>query len=144
MDKLVSAYFFQRARMQREGYSFRLKNTIRKNLLKRPDFYPDPNDEPISGFKKWLSQGAFWDDKKAFMLNGEFALDDFIRFEHLKTDLKRVCEKLDIPFSPEELKHLKGKKRPSGFSTYDFFDEPTKKLVRKRYHFEIQFFGYQV
>lgn len=142
LDKLVSAYFFQRKRIEKSTWNFRAKNSFRKNVLNKTDFYPDVSKEPIKGFRDWLGSGAFWDDKPVFLIDGKFALDDFIRFENLEEDLGRICEKLNLPYEPERLRHLKSNRRDTDFATRDFFSDELIKRVGELYRFELDFFGY--
>ena len=144
LDKLVSAYFFQRKKMLEADWKFKMRNTLRKHLLKRPDFYPNSSGDQILSFRNWLKAGAFWDDKPAFMIDGEFALNGFIRFEHMEEDLEEICKKLRLPFEHGRLKHLKGNRRDTHFETREFFNEGLIKRVRELYAFELDFFGYEI
>lgn len=82
-------------------------------------------------------------DQNKYLINGDFCLDDVIRYESLESDIERICQHLHLPF---ELPYLptfkKGFRRPEATASA-LFTELSRQEVEKRFAFEIQFFGYE-
>lgn len=65
-------------------------------------------------------------------------IDFIMRFEHLDSDFKTVCERLDIPYTPLPTRNRSSREH---YSTY--YDQELKALVQARFHEEIAFGGYR-
>lgn len=69
--------------------------------------------------------------------NGEILLSDYMRFETLNGDYRRIAETLDL--SVKELPHLNKSRRGS---VADHYDAESIDLVRRLYRDDIEHFGY--
>jgi sulfotransferase famil protein len=108
----------------------------------------DPN-ESFATIKDRFGQfvvrnfGGF-NDRSIFMIDGHLAVDEFIRYEHLATDLEKVCKRLNIDFRPEFLGTYKSgfRKHQEHFS--DYYNPATKRLVEIEFSWEINRFNYSL
>lgn len=80
--------------------------------------------------------------ERFFHYNNEFVLDDVIRHEQLWTDFEKVAIKLNITDYPHH--HIDhDTKRPSKVSYRDYYTDETIAIVKQKYKWDIEFFGYQ-
>jgi len=75
-----------------------------------------------------------WKSKKPL----DADIDFLMRFEHLESDFKIVCEKLDIPFSPLPKRNASERKH---YSVY--YDDELIEMVGQKFHEEIQYGLYE-
>ncbi|MEM7452746.1 MAG: sulfotransferase family 2 domain-containing protein [Planctomycetota bacterium] len=82
-------------------------------------------------------------DRNTYVIDGEFCLDDVIRYEALEDGIAKICERLSLPFEPEYLpKFKKGKRREC--ATADLLYTPqSRSCVEESFEFEIKRFGYE-
>lgn len=118
-DRLVSYYHY---------YSKRIKNFrifIMKYLL--------------NGDK--LSSRNFWYDQSYWLTNESGKIDvDFIgRFENLEDDFKKICEMIEIPYTP--LPWLKKSKGRSHYTKY--YDSKLIKIVKDKCRKDLELFNYR-
>jgi hypothetical protein len=108
------------------------------------------SNEPFSKIKRRFTDfvlqgsGAF-NDRTIFMIDGHSVIDEFIRYEHLTTDVEKVCKALGIEISVKLLGNYKSgrhRKRQEHFSEY--YDPSTKGLVEREFAWEINRFGYSL
>ena len=76
-------------------------------------------------------------------INGEYKIDFYIRFENLKEDIKRVCEKLNIDFNPNDLPEYKKNIRPNKHYREFYNNESTKKIVYMKHQEEFEKYNYK-
>lgn len=115
-DRVVSLYFFQR----RTSYH-------------KPDF------------KSWLcSQNSSvlyplsrWSD-----IDSDCIIDDFIQYENLEEDTRRILNKVGIIGANFAYPRAKANFRPSNTHYREYYDSETKKIVATRYKKDIEDFGY--
>ena len=98
---------------------------------------------PKEDFNKWL-KGAVNLGKAAhltqfYRIKGEIAIDDYIRYEHLEEDLKRICGILGLEYNSKYLLHYKKRDRKPFSIT-----EESKNLIREKFSHELIDFGYEV
>jgi hypothetical protein len=93
-------------------------------------------------FSNWLTMRYEWDfsSTRFFMLDNEVCLDSFIRFEYLKEDTKRICNKLSIPYDEARLPYLKEGSYTKDYLAY--YDQHTIALVKKFCAIELDLFKY--
>lgn len=122
-DKLVSLFFFQKE----------------KGLLGIEN-----NDDPVGDFRRWIARKVPVPDRNQYMINGDFCVDYFIRFEDLANGIKFVCDRLGLPFEPEKIPRLKSGIRDLSVALDDFYSEETARLVYRAYELEIREFEYSL
>ena len=77
------------------------------------------------------------------MIDNRSVVDEFIRYEHLASDVGRVCETLGIDITVELGSYRSGfRKRLEHFS--DYYDPRTKALVEREFAWEINRFNYSL
>ena len=67
------------------------------------------------------------------------AINDYIRYEHLEEDLKRICGILGLEYNSKYLLHYKKRDRKPFSIT-----EESKNLIREKFSHELIDFGYEV
>lgn len=135
-SKMVSLFYYLEKRNKKrlkkglEPQDLRINNNIESDVLR---------------FRNWLYNGGLILDRSKYFLNGALGVDFFIRYEHLFSDLKTVCNKLDI--STDILKNLKHQKpgvNKKPIPTEEYYDTHSRKLIEKKYDWEINYFGYNL
>jgi hypothetical protein len=58
-------------------------------------------------FRKWLKAGNWIIDRDKYVMAGRVCVDYFIRFEQLPEGIREVCARLQIPYEPERILHLR-------------------------------------
>lgn len=81
-------------------------------------------------------------DRDKYLIEGEFCLDDVIRYEHLEEDLQRICRKIGVPFELQYLPSYKKGIRQADATTISLYTEPAKKWVARKFAYELDRFGY--
>lgn len=121
-DQLVSLYHFGKARKQ---FS---------------------EDTPFPYFVRWITprlSSRHRSNWNLFTIRNRPALDFYIRYEKLETDLKLVCRELSIPFDPSKIGNYLGHIRPKNDDYRAYYDEKLKSFVRKRWGKIIREFDYE-
>ncbi|MEM8557668.1 MAG: sulfotransferase family 2 domain-containing protein [Bacteroidota bacterium] len=142
-DKLVSR--FKMLERWREGYSFEQKaKAVVKKVLQRGHPYDQAwGRDPISRFRGWVKRGGSVRDRDKYFIDGELCVDYFIRYEDLPGGIREVCERIGVEFDPEAIPMLK----PGGarkIPVADYYDAETIALVRERFDWEFERFGYEM
>ena len=79
---------------------------------------------------------------KGFIFDGGgFAVDDFIRYERLDEDCRRIFAKIGLPFTG--LSRTKSKTRPVGMHYSEIYTDVSRRMVEEIYADTIQAFGYE-
>lgn len=125
-DKLVSAFYhFEKAR--------------------KPEKYAGRKESDVTLFREWVAGGGSVIDRNIYMIDGSVAVDYFIRYESLADGIAGVCSHLNIKdFEISELPKFKSEFRDRRLGLIDMYDCKTKDIVRQKYKFEIDFFGYEL
>ncbi|MDX6476069.1 MAG: hypothetical protein QOH95_1580 [Gaiellaceae bacterium] len=123
-DKVVSWFWFQ------------LAEETRRTLAVAPF------EEVKAAFARWLEGAHLPSDREIFSLDGEPAVDAFVRYESLAEDLAAVCKAVGVPWDPTALGNYKSdyRLRPEPFS--DYYDGLSCERVRQTYAWEVEQFGY--
>lgn len=127
-DKLVSAFHF----FNHNGQSGPGKPVADMAL----------NGKLKDRFREWLSTAQRYYDGNKYLIDGRICVDYFIRYEDLMGGMRHVCQTLDIPFQPEQMRRLKGGYRPADVALGDYYDNEAINLVSQLYRFELEHFGY--
>jgi sulfotransferase famil protein len=94
-------------------------------------------------FRSWVLSATLPNDRDAFTIGNRICMEYFIRYENLLSGIKYVCERLDVPFSPDRLMHLKGDFNPRRRGFAEYYDPDTASVVARAYEFELNEFGYE-
>ena len=127
-DKMVSAYFHL--------HFIKSKNNKELNVTESKNH--------IQEFRSWVKKGGKQIDKHLYLIDGEIAVDSFIRYENLKHDIEEVCKKLNLDYDLKDLPQLKTGRRDISITLTEFYDDESEQLVRDLYGFEIEYFNYQL
>jgi hypothetical protein len=76
-------------------------------------------------------------------LDDEYKIDFYIRYEHLEDDIKKVCEKLNIDFNPNNLPKYKNNIRPKKPYQKYYNNERTKNIVYMKHQKEFEKYNYK-
>jgi hypothetical protein len=93
-------------------------------------------------FTDWTKSGRLPIDAQIYTLEGLPAVDDFIRYERLTEDVKRVCSKLNIPWQPARFGRYKSdtRKRPEAYAEY--YTPEALAQAEQAFAWEFDYFGY--
>ncbi|MDP7030205.1 MAG: sulfotransferase family 2 domain-containing protein [Phycisphaerales bacterium] len=143
-DKLISLFYWLENR--KDSYTLKRKG---KALLARLTPLGNPidrikGDTDIERFRAWIAQGGTVEDRETYLIDGEPCLDDYIRFECLHEDIKRICDQLDLPYDADALPRFKAGIRPDRAPIADFYDAETEALVRARFAWEFEAMNYDM
>jgi len=125
-DKTVSQFYFQRR--------LRLEKDQRADIIDL--------DEDRQALESWLEGAHIAHDRDKYVIDGEFCLDDVIRFENLQQEVNRVCDLLSIECGPAALTSFMGGIRPAQATTESLYSEKSKQIVEEKYSFELEYFNY--
>jgi hypothetical protein len=127
-DLLVSRFWWQSREDQRER-------------LRAQDF-----EETRKEFKVWLF-GQVNQNVKIYMIDGNPAVDYFIRFESLNEGVTEVARILGIEKSIELLQNFKGNTREKDGlfgQVSNYYDDESIEQVKKNFRWELDHFGYNL
>jgi len=125
-DKTVSQFYFQR-RLQHE----------KEQKADTIDLEKERQE-----FEEWLIGANIAHDRDKYTINGEFCLDDVIRYENLQQDVNRICDVLSIACGPAGLTSFMGGIRPDHATTESLYSDKSKQIVEEKYSFELEYFNY--
>jgi hypothetical protein len=123
-DKVVSHFWHE------------LKPEVREEF-RRVDF------STVRGtFDAWTGLRRFPADAQIYTIDGEPAVDGYIRWERLWEDLRGVCNTLELPWQPQRLGRYKSeyRKRPERFE--DYYTREAASRVEDAFAWEFEYFGY--
>ena len=94
-------------------------------------------------FSSWcLLSAANAVDRDKYLIDGQVAMDYFIRYESLVADLEHVCDRVGFPFRPDRLGRYKSGLRASARPFVDYYDAPATRAVQSAFGWELEYFGY--
>jgi hypothetical protein len=145
-DKLISGFYMNEKRIKNYTMAQKLGAVSRKLIRKKHSRDYIVGNSEIIRFRNWirngLAAGSGMFDRNKYLINGDICVDFFIRYEDLENGIKYVCDKLDVPFEPENIPRLKSGKRNGQFSISEYYDPEIINIVNKLYEFELNYFGY--
>lgn len=92
-------------------------------------------------FEEWIQIKVLSDGMDFYTINGQIAVDHFLRYESLETDLKECMLKLGVSEVPQ-LPRAKGGFRPKGTDYREVHTDFTRDYVSKVFKPMIDYFGY--
>ena len=94
-------------------------------------------------FSSWCAESAARGvDRDKYLIDGQVAMDGFIRYESLAADLNQVCDRVGFPFWPDRLGQYKSGLRASHLPLDGYYEPPAARAVRDVFGWEIDYFGY--
>jgi hypothetical protein len=93
-------------------------------------------------FAEWTKLGHFPVDAPIYTLDGSPAVDDFIRYERLTEDMRRVCARLQIPWQPDRLGRYKSDLRKRGEQFEEYYTPEAAARVEQQFAWEFEYFQY--
>ena len=100
-------------------------------------------------FENWLSDTSHLPiDREAYTLRSiggidrNICVDDVIRYESMKIDLERICNRLDIPWDETMLPYLKSGITPKNIKPEIIFTDKSRKIVETAFKYELDYFRY--
>ena len=137
-DKLVSAFHFY------EWLVNHYSGWQKTKLVVAHGIRPGSKLDEVKRFQKWVAWTWWFNDYDKYLINGNVCVDFFIRYESLLSDTKSVCENVNFPFEPNRIPKLNTAMRPRERELAEYYDAKTIATVRKRFQFELDYFGYEL
>lgn len=94
-----------------------------------------------TAFEGWLKSVPLPLDRNKYVIDGVLCVDHVIRYERLVEGIGEVCQRLDVPFRPNELRHLKKSERMT-VPPESYYTPAAVALVERGCAFELEQFGY--
>ncbi len=142
-DKTVSAFFhFKKFRESGAAGEPKANKSFKEKVLGL--FKPKPKFRSIRDeFEHWLVNDGMSVDRDKYVIDGEFCMDDVIRYEILQDDMRRVCERLGVEFEAERLPTFKKGIRDDKIGLSEIYTPKSIEIVSGLFDYELERFGYQ-
>jgi hypothetical protein len=111
-------------------------------------------DDVVGKFRQWLYSEYLLDklpmypgfvvDRDKYMINGDLVVDEIIRQESIVGGIELICHKTGVPFDEGSIPRLKSHMRKKNITASEYYDDVSKSIVRDRYLYEIEMFGYTI
>jgi len=98
----------------------------------------------IDNFRRWIQNGGIHIDRDKYLIDEQECVDYFIHFEDLHNGIKHVCNHLSIPFEASRIPEFKKGIRHHRINIQDYYDNKTKQIVKEKYAWELERFGYNL
>jgi len=132
-----------RSRLGDKVWSSFFKFTVERNPWDRQvsHYYYKIKDRPDPpSFKEFVRSGHFIDNWPIYAIGDKIVADHIIKYDNLEAGLGEVLGRVGL--SPPALPRAKGGFRPQGSSYRHVYDDETREIVARRYHREIEQFGW--
>ncbi len=149
-DKVISYFYHLKALLGKSFSTLPLRRKIQKLAFEVQTL---PANE-VEQFSLWVSMehymyhmsgGAYTPlirDKDKFMVDGDMCLDEVIRYENLKGDLKRVSKVLDVEFEKDKIRDINYGSRNRNVEVEEMYSEKCKQIVKRHYKATFEVFDY--
>lgn len=103
------------------------------------------NERPTFEQRRFISylQNAMPVDRDAYMIDGEFCMDDVIRYESLQAGIERVCRRIGVEYDARFLPTFKAGIRSRRATVDALYTDESRELVERKFAVELQQFGYR-
>jgi len=81
-------------------------------------------------------------DRNKYLIEGEFCLDDLIRYESLNKEILRICKRLGLPYEPKLIPKFKQNRRRKEATFENLYSIESIQEVAKIFNYEIENFSY--
>lgn len=140
-DKAVSAFFHFKKFREAAGAKPEYKS-LKQRLLGL--FRPEPTFNSLSEeFEHWLKTDNMVLDRDKYTIDGEFCVDEVIRYENLQGDMEKVCQRIGVDWEPDRLPEFKKGIRDDKVGLSDIYTPKSIKIISDLYAYELDRFGYK-
>lgn len=140
-DKAVSAFFHFKKYREAAGEKPRYKSLMQRIIHR---IRPAPQFASISAeFEYWLKTGNIRSDRDRYTIDERFCVDEVIRYEHLHSDLEKVCQRIGIAWEPDRLPEFKKGIRDKTVGLAELYTPRSIRIISKLFAYELERFGYQ-
>ncbi|WP_198265490.1 sulfotransferase family 2 domain-containing protein [sulfur-oxidizing endosymbiont of Gigantopelta aegis] len=143
-DKLISGFFMFENRKENYNSIRRFRAFVKKTLDRGGAIDRISGNTEVERFRCWIRKGGKIIDRDKYLIDGEYCINYFIRFENLHKGVRDVCNDLSIPFEPSRIPEFKKGIRHHNVKIQDYYDNETEQIVRNLYALEIEKFGYDL
>jgi hypothetical protein len=109
---------------------------------RNPEIYANHPESDVVLFRQWLKSSKGIIDRAVYCIDDEVVVDDFIRYEHLHADIKRICDKLNVDCDLNRLPNFKSQYRDRSIPLHEFYDAESVSVIAGRYKKELALFNY--
>jgi hypothetical protein len=141
-DKMISGYHHFRKDKDNCSRAGKVKNRLKRFLGRGNPIDLAVGDDDVALFRDWIRKGGWINDRDKYVIDGKVCIDFFIRYEDIENGIRQVCERLSVPFEPSTIPRLKSDTRKRNLAVSQYYDRETIEIVKERYAFELQLFGY--
>lgn len=82
-------------------------------------------------------------DRQVYTIDGEFCMDDVIRYERLEADIERICQRIGVEYDADLLPDFKSGFRSKRATVDALYTDESRDLVERAFAFELRQFGYR-
>jgi hypothetical protein len=93
-------------------------------------------------FAAWTELRQFPNDAFIYTIDGAPAVDDFLRYERLESDMATLCARLKIPWQPNRMGRYKSDWRKRSEAFEEYYTAEAAERVAEAFAWELEYFGY--
>lgn len=82
-------------------------------------------------------------DRDKYTIDGEFCMDDVIRYENLEGDMRRICQRIGVEYDAKFLPTFKKGIRSKRSTIAALYTDESRQIVDKKFAYELEYFGYR-
>ncbi|MCB1202758.1 MAG: sulfotransferase family 2 domain-containing protein [Verrucomicrobiae bacterium] len=140
-DKAVSAFYHFYKSRESAGVKPEYKSLKQRVLgfFKKEAKFDTIQEE----FEHWLKSGGMVVDRDKYTIDGEFCVDEVIRYENLQGDMEKVCLRIGVDWDPDRLPEFKKGIRDDKVGLSEIYTAKSAKIISDLYAYELDRFGYK-
>lgn len=143
-DKMISGFFMYETNKSNYNRMQRAKARLKRLLDTGNPIDRVIGESEIERFRSWIKKGGEIVDRDKYVIGDKECVDYYIRFENMNEDVRYVCDQLDLPFEASGIPEFKKGIRHHNVPIQDYYDEETEEIVRAKYSWECNKFGYEM